>query len=84
MWKALENLTIDGQRVPYFLPRCGSMRRAMSPMDLPRTTATMRSPNSPLDGTGKGRLVLARSDVDVDSLIRIGSPAAGGGRKLRH
>ncbi|KPQ32070.1 MAG: acylaminoacyl-peptidase, partial [Porphyrobacter sp. HL-46] len=71
VWKALENLTIDGQRVPYFSPAAVDAARDVT-YGFTKNNGYDAIAEFPLDGTGKGRLVLARSDVDVDSLIRIG------------
>ena len=71
VWKPLENLVIDGVPVPYFSPVA---------VDATRNVAygfTVKDgydaiAEFPLDGSGVGKLLLARNDVDVDGLIRIG------------
>ncbi len=70
-WERLENLTIEGKPVPRFSPLAVDSARnvAIGFVVLGGYDAIAEFP---LDGTGAGKLLMARDDVDVDQLIRIG------------
>lgn len=70
-WQRLEDLSIEGGEAQGFYPvAVDSVRDVVFGFvtkDGFRALAEFK-----LDGTGEGKLLLARSDVDVDQLIRIG------------
>jgi dipeptidyl aminopeptidase/acylaminoacyl peptidase len=70
-WKRFENLTIDGQRVGGGTPVAVDSARNVA-----YGFVTRRGYDAvvevALDGTDAGRIIMARDDVDVDALIRIG------------
>jgi len=70
-WKPFENLTIDGQPAGSFAPvSVDSIRNvAYGFIDKDGYGAIAEFP---LDGSGAGKILLARGDVDVDTLLRIG------------
>lgn len=70
-WKKFENLTLDGQRIGGFSPIAVDSTRNIAYGFISKGgyDAVIEVP---LDGTDAGSLVMARSDVDVDALIRIG------------
>ena len=70
-WERLENLTVDGEPLPGFVPRAVDSGRntAFGFISIDGFDALAEVK---LDGSGEGRVLLARDDVDVDALIRIG------------
>lgn len=70
-WKKFESLTIDGQPISGFSPVAVDSARNVAygfitKGDYDAVVEVL------LDGSDAGKLVMARGDVDVDSLIRIG------------
>jgi dipeptidyl aminopeptidase/acylaminoacyl peptidase len=70
-WTMLEGLTIDGKPVPSFSPVAVDSARNVA-YGFVTEGGYDAVAEFALDGTGKGRILLTRSDVDVDKLIRIG------------
>lgn len=70
-WKPFEGLTIDGQPVATFVPRSVDSQRNVA-FGFIEKDGFSAIAEFPLDGSGAGKLLLARSDVDVDTLLRIG------------
>lgn len=70
-WQKFKALTIDGKPVRYFAPVSvnSAANVAFGFVESGGYTAIAEFA---LDGSGLGKVLLARSDVDVDSLIRIG------------
>ncbi len=70
-WKDLENLTLDGAAVPFFSPSAVDSARNVVIGFITKDGYDAIA-EFPLDGTGAGKVLMTRSDVDVDALIRIG------------
>ena len=70
-WKLLKDLTISGQAIPWFSPVAVDSARdvAIGFIVIGGYDAVAEFA---LDGSGTGRVLMAREDVDVDALIRIG------------
>ncbi len=70
-WLAFKQLTIDGRPVPYFAPVAVDSERnvAYGFVVLGGYDAIAEFA---LDGSGEGKALMVRDDVDVDALIRIG------------
>lgn len=70
-WQTFKALTIDGNPVRYFAPVSvnSAANVAFGFVESGGYTAIAEFS---LDGSGVGKVLLSRSDVDVDSLIRIG------------
>lgn len=70
-WQTFKALTLDGNPVRYFAPVSvnSAANVAFGFVESGGYTAIAEFA---LDGSGAGRVLLAREDVDVDSLIRIG------------
>lgn len=71
VWRSFGDLSIDGTPIGGFAPVAADLGRNSAygfvTKDGYDALATF-----PLDGTGAGKVLLARNDVDVDGLIRIG------------
>lgn len=70
-WKSLDNLTIDGKSVPWFSPLSVDSNRNVA-VGFVRIGGYDAIAEFVLDSSGAGKVVMARDDVDVDALIRIG------------
>jgi len=70
-WKALDNLSIEGREVPWFTPVSVNSARNVA-IGFIRKGGYDAIAEFALDGSGTGALLMAREDVDVDTLIRIG------------
>jgi acetyl esterase/lipase len=70
-WLPLQQLKIDGKDVSNFVPVAVDSKRNVAFGFLPRAGHSAIAEFA-LDGSGVGRVVMERPDVDVDSLIRIG------------
>lgn len=70
-WKPLENLTIDGMPVAWFSPTAVDGLRNVVIGFIAKDGYDAIA-EFPLDGTGSGKVLMSRKDVDVDALIRIG------------
>lgn len=70
-WDSLDNLTFDGEPVPWFSPLSVNSKRNVA-VGFVRMDGYDAIAEFALDGSGKGALLMARDDVDVDALIRIG------------
>ncbi|WP_296716771.1 S9 family peptidase [Erythrobacter sp.] len=70
-WEALDNLTFDGEPVPWFSPLSVNSKRNVA-VGFVQMDGYDAIAEFALDGSGKGTLLMARDDVDVDALIRIG------------
>lgn len=70
-WKPLENLAIDGVPVGWFSPTAVDGLRNVVIGFIARDGYDAIA-EFPLDGTGGGKVLMSRNDVDVDTLIRIG------------
>lgn len=70
-WKRFENLTVDGQKIGGFSPVAVDSARNVA-YGFMRRGGYDAVIEVALDGSDAGRLVMARPDVDVDALIRIG------------
>lgn len=70
-WQLLKDLTIGGREVPWFSPVAVDSARdvAIGFISIGGYDAIAEFT---LDGSGTGRVLMARADVDVDALIRIG------------
>lgn len=70
-WDKFENLTIDGKPVPWFSPLSVDSARNVA-IGFIVIDGYDAIAEFALDGSGVGKLLMARGDVDVDTLIRIG------------
>jgi acetyl esterase/lipase len=70
-WVPLESLTIDGQPVERMIPLAVDSARNVA-FGFVTKSGYDAIAEVALDGTGAGKLLMARGDVDVDGLIRIG------------
>lgn len=70
-WKRFENLTVDGQPIAGFSPVAVDSARNVAYGFITRGGYDAVVEVA-LDGSDAGKLVMARDDVDVDALIRIG------------
>ena len=70
-WLGFDNLTIDGAPVRAFAPVAVDSNRNVAYGFVTKGGYDAIAEFA-LDGTGIGKLVMARADVDVDALIRIG------------
>ena len=70
-WDRLDNLTIEGQPLPSFVPSAVDSARNVA-IGFMRVNGFDALAEVKLDGSGEGRILVARDDVDVDGLIRIG------------
>ena len=71
IWRSFGDLMIDGKTVDSFVPVAADGARN-SAYGFVTKDGYDALASFPLDGTGMGKLLLARNDVDVDGLIRIG------------
>ena len=70
-WVPLESLTIDGQPVERMIPLAVDSARNVA-FGFVTKSGYDAIAEVALDGPGAGKLLMARGDVDVDGLIRIG------------
>ena len=70
-WVPLESLTIDGNPVERMIPLAVDSARNVA-FGFVTKSGYDAIAEVALDGTGAGKLLMARGDVDVDGLIRIG------------
>jgi acetyl esterase/lipase len=70
-WLKFENLTIDGTPVPRFSPVAVDSSRNVA-YGFVTQSGYDAIAEFALDGSGTGKILMARGDVDVDALIRIG------------
>lgn len=70
-WLAFDDLTIDGVAVPRFSPVAVDSTRNVAYGFITRQGYDAIA-EFPLDGSSAGKVLMARADVDVDGLIRIG------------
>lgn len=70
-WQTFKALTIDGKPVPYFAPVSVNSAANVA-YGFVRSGGYSAIAEFALDGSGIGKVLMARADVDVDSLIRIG------------
>ncbi|AOL94763.1 alpha/beta hydrolase family protein [Porphyrobacter sp. LM 6] len=70
-WLKFENLTIDGAAVPGFSPVAVDSSRNVAYGFITQSGYDAIAEFA-LDGSGTGKILMARGDVDVDALIRIG------------
>ncbi|GAA0765312.1 S9 family peptidase [Erythrobacter ramosus] len=70
-WVPLEALTIDGMPVERMIPLAVDSARNVA-FGFVTKSGYDAIAEVALDGTGSGKLLMARGDVDVDGLIRIG------------
>lgn len=70
-WKALDKLTIEGEPVPRFSPLSVDSKRNVA-VGFVTIGGYDAIAEFLLDGSGVGKVLMARDDVDVDALIRIG------------
>ena len=70
-WDAFDNLTIEGKPVPWFSPLSVDSNRNVA-VGFVRSGGYDAIAEFALDGSGVGTMLMARDDVDVDTLIRIG------------
>jgi acetyl esterase/lipase len=70
-WVPLEALTIDGKPVERMIPLAVDSARNVA-FGFVTKSGYDAIAEVALDGTGSGKLLMARGDVDVDGLIRIG------------
>jgi dipeptidyl aminopeptidase/acylaminoacyl peptidase len=70
-WQTFKQLTIDGDPVPFFTPLSVDSGRNTA-YGFVRRNGYRAVAEFPLDGSGEGKVMLARDDVDIDSLIVIG------------
>ena len=70
-WKKFENLTVGGQKVSTFTPIAVDSARNVA-YGFVTSGGYDAVIEVALDGSDAGRVVMARGDVDVDALIRIG------------
>ncbi|WP_285710216.1 alpha/beta hydrolase family protein [Erythrobacter oryzae] len=70
-WNKFADLTIDDKPAGVFYPTAVESARNMA-YGFVRRDGYSAMAEFPLDGTGKGRVLVSRGDVDVDSVIRIG------------
>lgn len=70
-WQPLEGLTIDGSAVSWFHPAAVDAARNVV-IGFVTKDGYDAIAEFPLDGSGTGKVLMSRSDVDVDQLIRIG------------
>lgn len=70
-WVPLESLTIDGRPVERMIPLAVDSARNVA-FGFVTKSGYDAIAEVALDGTGAGKLLMARGDVDVDGLIRIG------------
>ncbi len=70
-WQTFKQLTIDDKPVDDFVPLSVDSKRNVAFGLLPSGGYTAVAEFA-LDGSGSGKVLLARNDVDIDSLIRIG------------
>lgn len=70
-WEPFKQLTIDGQPVASFVPLAVSTAANVAYGFVPNDGYDAIAEFA-LDDSGTGKLLMSRSDVDVDSLIRIG------------
>lgn len=70
-WAPLESLTIDGQPTERMVPLAVDSTRNVA-FGFVTKNGYDAIAEVALDGTGIGKLLMARGDVDVDGLIRIG------------
>lgn len=71
VWKRFENLTVDGQKIGGFTPVAVDSARNVA-YGFIRAGGYDAVVEIALDGSEAGQTIMARNDVDVDSLIRIG------------
>jgi len=70
-WRSFKRLSIDGEPASDFVPLSVSSSRNVAFGFVSHGTYTAVAEFA-LDGSGEGKLLMSRDDVDVDSLIRIG------------
>ena len=70
-WDTLESITIDGRPIEDFSPVAVDGKRNVA-YGYESIGGYFALVEVPLDGTGAGKVVMRRGDVDVGSLIRIG------------
>lgn len=70
-WREFDQVTIDGQERADFVPRAVDAKRNVV-YGYDTIDGYDAIVEVALDGTGAGRVVMVRDDVDVDRLIRIG------------
>lgn len=71
VWRSFGKLTIDGKPVESFAAAAADASRS-SAYGYVKWEGYDALASFPLDGTGTGKILLSRPDVDVDTLIRIG------------
>jgi acetyl esterase/lipase len=69
-WKPLDNLTIDGKAADFYPSAVDGIRNVV--IGFVSKDGYDAIAEFPLDGTGAGKVLMSRGDVDVDALIRIG------------
>ena len=70
-WRSFKDLSIDGKPISGFSPVAADLARNAAYGFITKDGYDALA-SFPLDGTGAGTVLLARSDVDVDGLISIG------------
>ena len=70
-WQAFDNLSIEGKGVAWFSPLSVDSSRNVA-IGFVGNNGYDAIAEFALDGSGQGKLLMVRDDVDVDALIRIG------------